>query len=148
MMRVMLLVLLLAAPSSFAFASDEDPDRNLRILLFSHHGPPAAEVFERTVPNARARILAIASDDRANAALRDRALIALGGFGGEDVRRLYDRILADRTMRTVARVHVLAAYTKAFPAQARVVLERAKTSEEASLRTAATQQLRTLPRER
>lgn len=116
-----------AAP---ARADAPDPDRNLRILLFSHHGMPAKEVFDRQVPDARARLLAIAANDRENQVLRERAVIALSGYAGDEVRVLFDRLLRDRTMRPVGRVHLLHAYTIAFPDRARAVLERARTSDE------------------
>lgn len=120
--------------STRAGASDPpgapDPDRNLRILLFSHHGAPAPEVLEKQVPGARARLLALAGNERENLVLRERAVIALSGYSGDDVRLLFDRLLLDRTMRPVGRVHLLHAYAVAFPQQARAVLERARTSEE------------------
>lgn len=142
MRRVLAALLLLLALSPSALAVDQDDanaraDRNIRILLFSHHGMPAREVFERAVPDARARLLALVNDPAGNAVLKDRALIALAGFGGDDVRALYDRTLGDRAISVTARVHVLGAYARAFPVEARPVLERECSSQHAAVRSAA-----------
>ena len=83
-----LLLLILAGAAAQAFAAEPDVERRLRLLLFQHHGPPDAATFTRHVPDAKRRLLALASDGRAHAMTRDRALVALAAFGGEDVRLL------------------------------------------------------------
>src|SRR5262245_39123832 len=137
MKRVLAAALLLLAVSPAAFAVEQDADRNIRILLFSHHGMPAREVFERAVPDAKARLLALVNDPAGNAVIKDRALIALAAFGGDDVRALYDHALGDRAITVTARVHVLSAYARAFPVEARVVLERERTSVHVEVRRTA-----------
>jgi predicted LPLAT superfamily acyltransferase len=121
--------------------ADEVSDRRLRMLMFQHHGPPAAEVFEAHVPDAKARLLAWASDAAANRALRDRALLSLGAFGGEDVQVIFDRVLADPMAAKTTRAYVLTAYARAFKEKAIPVLEQ-----EVELKHIADEQLRLLRR--
>jgi hypothetical protein len=146
--RVVLLSSFLAAAiAGEASAVEPDLERRMRILLFQHHGPPDAAAFERAVPGAKARLFALASENT-HALLKDRALVALAVFGGEDVRALYDAVLADRTGVLNTRLRVLTAYARAFPALALVPLEDALEAPEAELRLTAISALASLRTER
>ena|SRR5688572_4962534 len=119
MKRVMRMVLL-ALAAAYTSACDSRPpeaiaERNVRVLLYAHHGAPSREVFERAAPDAKQRLLALASDPRAGV-LRDRALMALASFGDEDVRALYEGILSDRTAVLKTRRVTQHAYRRAFNA--------------------------------
>jgi hypothetical protein len=137
-----LLFALLITPLAARADEGEDIDRRVRILLYRHHGPPDALEFERLVPGAKTRLFTLANDHRTDFMLRDRALVALASFGGDDVRLLYERVLAEPMARVTTRAKVLAAYARVYPQMARPVLEKARLSEERPIRAVAEAQLK------
>lgn len=133
--------------------NDGDIDRRVRVLLYRHHGLPTAEEFERLVPGAKTRLLVLANDARTDFVLRDRALVALAGYGGEEVRAVYDRVLADPSVKVATQAKVLAAYARIYPREvSKPVLEKARRSKQRALRSVAELNLRdpngTAPRTR